>query len=366
MTMEVTLDYRKKENRKLGFDKFYQFHCQTNDCSPDIAVEDYLADQNNYDFEKRCVMALFHGATYSGPCEIMFADKFPVFEAKSYTEMVAFFLANKQRLYFSPDCKYRKMVFPQFLQSVCEAVRPYGTLGNYINNECRNVYNKEQNYLNLKERCNLDWFHWGRMGHWSFSEALERFTKIGIKPPTMEFGSTGKSHTAGWAFCIGRDDLTDSENISAKDIDDLEKKAHDYITTMMFRSDSPNYNYFTLETACCNYKRQHKGSRYGGCYIDEQYTDLMLFKKDWPEYNWLWDQYIQARQEVFPHSMLYENHLEEEGNDSKEAYQKSWVNALKLYGRMPRVEAYLNDQPQRWTDLDKMPFVGSNLKSLFT
>ena len=70
------IDYRDIEYRRVGFDKFYEFHCLTNDCSPDIAVEKWIADDMGFDFEKRCVLGLFHGATYAGPCESMFADRF--------------------------------------------------------------------------------------------------------------------------------------------------------------------------------------------------------------------------------------------------------------------------------------------------
>ena len=54
------IDYRDIEYRKVGFDKFYEFHCLTNDCSPDIAVEKWIADDMGFDFEKRCVLGLFH------------------------------------------------------------------------------------------------------------------------------------------------------------------------------------------------------------------------------------------------------------------------------------------------------------------
>ena len=56
------VDYRKPANRKAGFKKFYEFHYTTNDCSPDIAVEAWLADELDFDFEQRCILALFQGA----------------------------------------------------------------------------------------------------------------------------------------------------------------------------------------------------------------------------------------------------------------------------------------------------------------
>ena len=176
----------------------------------------------------------------------------------------------------------------------------------------------------------------------------------------MEFGRDGKSHTAGWAFCVGRDDLTDRK-LTKSEVSMLEKSAAEYIER--FRSTHPDLdraNFFTLETACCNYKRGHKGTRYQLCYIDEQHTETMQMMEDWPEYKWLWQKYLEARQAVFPHSMLYENHRYDPVNDSPNAYLRTWTKALRDYGRIPRVEAYFNNQPQLWSE----PFINiSALKS---
>ena len=338
--MNTELDYRLFEHRQEGFDQFYRFHCLTNDYSPDIAVETWMADDMDFDWEKRCVMALFHGATYAGPCESMFADRFPVMTADVQPQ-IEFFQEHKSRLLFSPDCRYRKIVFERFLASVGESIKPYGTLGRFIQS-CFTSADFRINYARLKLRCQKEWFHWGRMGHWCFTEALTRFIKAPILPPSMEF-KEGKSHRSGWAFCIGRDDLT-GDSVSKEDCQMLEQSARDYIDGLQ---NVENAGFLSLETACCNYKRQHMGSRYGGCYIDEQYAETMLMQENWPEYSWLWDKYLEGRQAVIPHSLLFENsryanmrHIE--------AYDASWNKVLKDYGRMPRVEAWSNDELQDW------------------
>jgi hypothetical protein len=351
--MKTNIDYRDPQYRTLGFDKFYEFHISTNDCSPDIAVETWIANKENWDYEKRCVMALFHGATYAGPCETMFADKFPVFNSEIISSAIEFFEINKKRLLFSPDCKYRKMVFPKFLQSIGDSLM-FCTLGEKIKSL---MYSDDpkKNYLALQKWCMENWYHWGRMGHWCFSEALHRFINAPIEAPTMEFGPGGKSHTAGWAFSIGLDDYVDkAETLEPTAVEYLEGTARKYITE--FQQHHPQLKlaqYFTLETACCNYKRQHKGSRYGGCYIDEQYDEILYMQSLWPEYKWLWDLYIQGRQAVIPLSLLFEN-FSNIGN----AYMTSWCNALKDWGRIPRIEAWHNKQPQEWRHITFMPWYG--------
>jgi hypothetical protein len=343
------VDYRKPANRKAGFQKFYEFHYTTNDCSPDIAVESWLADELDFDFEQRCVLALFQGAVYSGPVETIFAIEFPKVTG-AMNEITKFFMKNKERLKFSDDCKYRKMVFEKFLASVGKSVERYGSLGQLVA-FCFDSDDRKQNYIKLQNLCMEEWYHWGRMGHWCFSEALYSFVKAPITPPTMEFAD-GKSHRAGWAFCLNRDDLT-GDKISKADCDYLEREASKFIATL----EHPNANFFTLETACCNYKRQHKGSRYGGCYIDEQYDDIQWARENWPEHNSLWDTYMRGRQAVLPASLLYENNSSQSPPLSKMAYQKSWTKSLRDYGRIPRVDAWFNGEPQVWTDLKNLPFV---------
>jgi len=332
------IDWREK--RQEGFDLFYKFHCETNDCSPDLAVERWICDEGGFDFEKRCVMALFHGATYAGPCESMFADRFPVL-TKDTTGLQKFFRKEKRRLLFSPDCKYRKLVFEQFLASVGDSVAAYGTLGKFIS-DCFISHDRKANYARLKQQCHGSWFHWGRMGHWCFSEALERLTDAPIEPPDMEFRD-GASHRSGWAFCIGRDDLTEGR-VKPKEMRMLEETASAYLGETSFKRSGR----FTLETACCNYKRQHKGSRYAGCYIDEQYAETVQMMQDWPEYEWLWELYLKGRQAVIPHSLLFEM-----SSDEGPAYRKDWNRSMQQYGRMPRVEAWANNTRQRWCRLEE-------------
>lgn len=346
--MLTTVDYRLKEYRQTGFDWFYRAMCETNDVSPDLACERWIADQGAFDFEKRCVLALHHGSTYSGPTESMLADQFPLM-TPDVRGVTAFFKANKSRLLFSPDAKYRKMVFPKFLQSVGNSLKRYGSLGKLIES-CIQKADKKTNYLQLQCLCFDKWYQWGRMAGWCFSEALVRIAGVPIEPPTMEFGRHGKSHTNGWAFSIGRDDLVD-KHWSAVDVSMLERSAAEYLER--FCASHPELeraDFFTLETACCNYKRGHKGTRYQLGYIDEQYDDTMKMMADWPEYEWLWKKYHQARQAVFPDSMLFENHRDDPVNDSPRAYLHSWTKALCDYGRIPRVEAYFNNQPQRWSE----------------
>ena len=349
--MDTSVDYRDIKYRQAGFDKYYEFHCVTNDCAPDIAVETWLSDDLDFSFEKRCTLSLYHGSSRGGPFETIIADKFPLFTDDA-SGPIEFFLENKKRLIFSPDCKYRKLVYDKFLYSVAQSVKPYGTLGNFISS-CLQSDDKIKNYNMLKEKCQSEWFHWGRMGHWGLSESLARFIDAPIQAPTMEFAE-GASHRSGWAFCVGRDDLI-GNSISKADCQMLEEKAAEYISDKKF----PRASFFTLETACCNFKRQYKGSRYGGCYIDEQHNDIMLMEKYWPDYGWLGDKYFEGREKLMPHSLLFEK----SGSNFEEAYCRDWVHVLKDYGRIPRVEAYFNNEKQVWGHLKDMPFVQQSLVS---
>ena len=349
--MNDNVDYRSLAHRQEGFDWFYKAMCESEDVSPDLACERWIADDVGHDFEKRCVLALHHGSAYSGPVESVFADQFPVMttDVKGITQ---FFRVNKKRLKFSPDCKYRKMVFDKFLASVGKSIKPYGTLGKLIES-CLQGNDKKANYLKLQALVFENWYACGRMFYWCFAEALFRVADAPIEPPTMEFGRDGKSHTSGWAFCVGRDEWAEKGHRWAeKEVQYLETSAAKYVE--QFRAMYPELiraDFFTLETACCNYKRGHKGTRYQLCYIDEQHTDTMEMMNLWKEYRWLWEKYLEARQAVFPASLLFENHSKDA--NSPQAYCESWTKSLKNFGRLPRVEAYINGKPQRWFE----PFI---------
>lgn len=337
-------DYRLLENRSEGFDLFYKFHLQTNDWSPDISCTKWVADQLGFDYERRCTMAFFYGALYASPYEMLFSELFPTLTYDNIPQLTEFYQDNKKRLLFASDAKYRKMVFEKFLESVRESLKLSGTLGKFILGSCAVPGDPISDYRALQRECFDKWFHWGRMGHWCFSEAYNYYSDHPITPPTMEF-ATGKSHRSGWAFCVGRDDLV-GEKVSASDIEYLERSAAEYLKTVKH----PMANMYTLETACCNYKRQHKGSRYGGCYIDEQYDDLMMFRNNWPEYSWIADKYLEARQHIIPKAMRYEDNV----HATEHAYMKDWKYGLRDHGRMLRAEAWHNGESQRWDSLDNV------------
>jgi hypothetical protein len=88
--------------------------------------------------------------------------------------------------------------------------------------------------------------------------------------------------------------------------------------------------------------------------MDELYDDLQTFKVNWPEYEWVYHHYMSARQNTLPNNFLYEKSPDWDPN--KPAYQESWHEAFKEYGRMPRVEAFYNKQPQRWCDITELGY----------
>ena len=341
-------DYRKPKHRWTGFDRYFEYEYKTNDAAPDVVVEAWLSDELDFDFEQRCVLALFHGAVYSGATETIFAVHFPKFDTNA-NPIIDFYRKNHERLPFSRDCKYRRMVFDQFLNSIAQSVKKYGSLGQLVAS-CFDSDDKKANYTQLQRLCFDEWYHWGRMGHWCFAEALYNIIKAPIDPPTMEFFK-GSSHRKGWAFCLNRDDLA-GKRISKENSDFLELKAAKYIASLHH----PNANFFTLETACCNYKRQHTGSRYGGSYIDLQYDDIQWARKKWSELDYVWDAYMRGRRAVLPASLLYESETFKGQEASEYAYIKSWNKALRDYGRIPRVEAWFEGKPQVWTELENLPF----------
>jgi len=355
--MLTDIDYRKLEHRWEGFDWYYKFTTQNADSTADLVCENHVANELDFTDQSKVALAFWFGAMGS-PSSSIFAHKFGNFNSDSFPSIMNFFEENKGRISFASDAKYRKIHFKQFIESVCNSLGNK-SIYDFTIEQLWKVVGKPSDmaydhYKSLHINCLENWWQWGRMGQWCFSEALNTYTLFKILPDKMEFGPEGKSHTAGWVLANEKRWLDSRHTeINEKAICEFEDWADSYINRTHF-THTLDVNYYTLETACCNYKRQHKGSRYAGCYIDELYDDLQTLKEDWPEYDFLYSKFMEARKRTLPSGLLYEN--SKDFDSRKPAYQKSWHNAFKDYGRIPRVEAWANNQTQRWCDITELGY----------
>ena len=366
--MLTNIDYKKRENRWLGFDNYYKFTTATEDSTADLVCERRVAQLHlRFTPEDMVALSFWFGAVGS-PASIIFAKNFGNFSGNSFNAIMHFFEENKHRISFASDAKYRKIHFEQFIKSLCNSLGNKTIYGFVVDRLTQYTGTLDQQpyltYNALHDNCIDNWWQWGRMGQWCFAEALNSYTDIPILPRNMEFGEQGKSHTAGWLLANEKRWLDSNHtDLSQEAITDFENWAKDYLTSLKAQGYTKNVNFYTLETACCNYKRQHKGSRYAGCYIDELYDDLQKFNKDWPEYIDVYYAFMEARQAVLPNDLLYEN--SDDFVPNKPAYQESWHEAFMEYGRMPRVEAWINKDKQRWCDLVELGY-DHNLEGMWT
>jgi hypothetical protein len=197
--------------------------------------------------------------------------------------------------------------------------------------------------------CFRDWFHWGHYGHWCFTEALKDLMAIPIEPPLVEFALNASVRT-GWALAQGHDQMAQG-GIHPRHLASMEREAAAYVYSL----GKTKASYFSLETACCNYKRQHKASHYGGCYIDEMYDEITEMQHKWPERQDLWDELWAGRKATLPATLLYENYY-----TGGKAYQTVLHRAFIDTGRIPRVEAWLDQTPQIWPSAPQGEMVISN------
>jgi len=363
--MNKSIDYRQPDFRFSGFDKFYRAMLETNDVSPDMAVERWIADEKNFTFEQRCSQALFHGLTYDGPSEMVLSHEFPTINVKSIRKLNEFYLSNKTETNnrfrtLPPDSNKRWYIHKARLASfeaLEKLVAPHKTFGKFIEAQISEKNTPVENYQSLLKAVSptddIDiWQVSRRMGTWCFLEALSRFTDIPIEPPNMWFGSEGKNHTAGWAWATNRDDIVDrlinEEKIPYADIESMELAAKTYLDRLKIsHPELKNIGTFTLETCCCNYfKAAVKGTHFNLCYIQEQHDVTKIAESIWTDHQWLWDLYWKGRQATIPATMLYENYQK-----VGDAYVKNWRKgplSFKETGRMIAVDHYENGQPLPW------------------
>ncbi|MGH7744800.1 MAG: hypothetical protein ACREQ5_08300 [Candidatus Dormibacteria bacterium] len=343
--MDNTLDYRAPENRQTGFDAFYEYHCQTLESGTDLSTERWMNDHNKADFEARVATAFWHATVHHSASNIVLTHVIPKLDQDGLDRLADFYTeehTRRQRLKFANDCKSTRINFHKLLLGVGMAIRPYGTLGKAVVAQLQQD-DPTSNYQQL-----MTWlldipYLRGRMTSWQFAEGLHRHADLPILPNKIGFATGGANGIyEGW--CLANNVLANANDpLPKNNYASLERQALKYVKEHPWKHST----LFNLETCLCNYHGQWIGNRYAGNYIDEQH-DLIRNQKDkWPEYKVIFDLAWKARAAVFPPELVYELH-----NPPGEAEKSSWMRSFKDYGRMIRVEAWHNNQPQVWDELD--------------
>lgn len=288
------IDYRKKENRREAFVKWYAWSLEYKDCDPAVWMTNYLNDRFEHNSEQRIWFSWLYGNTYYLPTAWILINEYPDFELATYDRMSLWNKTNYKRLRYQTDTKWSKGHLPEMFKSYHEFV------GSNSQREAFEAYlgdNEHQNFDNLYKIIKEKFYKFGRYSTWFFLQHLNHTANIPNTPSTLllEDYSGSRSHRNGLLMALGMDDKYDVK-LSKQECEYIECAGKDIMEEVRSRFPhlTSDINPFTMETCLCSFKkvfREHHG-RYLGYYNDRVAEEIRKVEADgWDGIEWrvLWD-----------------------------------------------------------------------------
>ena len=305
------IDYRKKENRREAFVKWYAWSLEYKDCDPAVWMTNYLNDRFEHNSEQRIWFSWLYGNTYYLPTAWILINEYPDFELATYDRMDLWNKNNYKRLRYQTDTKWSKGHLPDMFKSYKEFV------GERTQREAFESLlgdNEYQNFDNLYNTVKKTFYKFGRYSTWFFLQHLNHTAKIPNLPSSLLLDdySGSRSHRNGLLLALGLDDLYDRK-LTKKQYENIESSAKDIMeeTKCRFPQIENDVNAFTMETCLCSFKKifRENHGRYLGYYNDRVSEEIKRVESDgWDGIEWrvLWE----AREETLDERLSTSNSIE--------------------------------------------------------
>ena len=224
-----------------------------------------FADDHMADVETRLWMAYLYGLSYSCTTVIRLATEFPSLAAISPGKINAFWIANKEDLWFQPDKRYLKnnnQVIPA-IRSLCKV--SHKNMGEYL------LPTLSQGFDTAYHEITKKWKYFGPMGAYLFFDALYGLLpELYQDPDTLDWKNCGKTVPEGMAHLLGLDE----QAVCGAPYDiPLYNKTVDILVK---RYNQPK---IIIESTLCAFRKLFKGTRYLGYYADRQLEECTATAK---------------------------------------------------------------------------------------
>ena len=328
-------DYRKKENRREAFKRWYAWSLKHGDCDPAIWLGNYLNKRYEHNDEQRLWFAWLYGNTYYLPTSWILMNEFPDYELATFDRMDAWNTENYKRLRYQTDTKWSKGHLADMFKSYEVFVTPARTQRQAIESYYGDT--EEQNFDNLWTAFKEKLYKFGRYSVWFYMQQLKHTADVAIEPTSLMFNdySGSRSHRNGWLYALGQEHNVDTR-LTPAEYDRLEAEGTELIKEMKaeYPELSKDINYFSMETCLCSFKKLFRKNhgRYLGYYLDRQAEEILKVEQDgWSGIEWevLW----QARRECLDLTLAGKTGI------IKEKYA-SFMNT----GRLDRLEMMYRDE----------------------
>ena len=331
------MDYRKQENRREAFIRWYAWSLKYDDCDPAVWATNYLNNRYEHNDEQRLWLCWLYGNTYYLPTSWILMNEFPDFELATVDRIENWNTVNYKRLRYQTDTKWNKGHLPTMFASYQEFI------GDKTQREKLESYygdNEEQSFNNLWNSVKTNLHKFGRYSTWFYLQHLKHTAGVRISPTSLMLDDYdgSRSHRNGLHFAVGEDDKYDTKLTRAEYVS-LESQAKEILeeTRSRFPDLSHHIDFFTMETCLCSFKKifRERHGRYLGYYLDRQAEEIMKVEADgWHGIDWdvLW----QSREETIDIRL-----------DNKHGIDKEKFPNFLRSGKMENLEWMFDDeQPQ--------------------
>lgn len=310
------IDFRKPENRREAFIRWFVWGLRTTDCDPSINMMNYIFHRQEYNIEQRLWSCWLYANTYQLPTSYLIFNEFPDYENVDQDRLDDWNSREYQRLIYQTDCKYSKGHLARMFRSYCEMVGPSQIA--FFNSVCDSTDPKE-NYNKLFLKIINDFYKFGRYTAWFYCQVLKDCAGLNIEATSLLLGENGSdSHTDGMCYVANREDLLtrfyidgvkhkNTKGMIIGDKASLQVMADDILEEIKVRFPDVKADYFLMETALCSFKKLFRRSRgrYLGYYLDRMGEDIVkIMHQKWNGIDWdiMWD----YRRECLNHNYMKE------------------------------------------------------------
>ena len=331
------MDYRKQENRREAFIRWYAWSLKYDDCDPAVWATNYINDRYEHNDEQKLWLCWLYGNTYYLPTAWVLMNEFPDYELATVDRMTQWNTTNYKRLRYQTDTKWNKGHLPTMFASYQQFIG-----GRTQRDRLESYYgdNEKANFDNLWEGIKSSLHKFGRYSTWFYLQHLKHTAGVRIDPTSLMLDDYdgSRSHRNGLLYALGQEDSVDRK-LTAVEYANLESQAKEILaeTQARFPELASSIDYFTMETCLCSYKkifREHHG-RYLGYYLDRQAEEIIKVEGDgW--YGIDWDVLWQSREETI------DLRLDHKRGIDKEKF-KYFINT----GKMDNLEWMFDDEQRQ-------------------
>jgi len=328
------LDYRKPQNNREAFIRWYAWSLKYDDCDPAVWCTNYLNTRYEHNDEQRLWLCWLYGNTYQLPTAWVLMNEFPDYELATVDRITEWNTTNYKRLRYQTDTKWNKGNLPVMFESYQKFI------GDKSQREVLESYygdNERQSFENLWSAIKGDLHKFGRYSTWFYMQHLKHTAGVIVEPTSLMLDDYdgSRSHRNGLLLAIGRPEDYDKK-LTGAEYRILEDISSGIIAEMKDRVPelSSQIDFFTMETCLCSFKKIFRANhgRYLGYYLDRQAEEIIKAEGDgW--YGIDWDVLWQARNETIDIRL-----------DTKRGINKEKYSSFLNTGRIENLEWMFNDE----------------------